>query len=191
MRLEVDKDLKNNSYNVVMNVYDITDTDKEKFSDFGEIVVDVGGVIYGEPEKVYEKFQEHPTKIELVPLLDPVDKVTPILDSASQPINIETVVPDLEAPMVDVLDERGKPVYKLVDSVDKKVVIADLGKQLVKMPSEFPITRSFKSIDFGGAEKTEAVVTAYIAMVEAELKAKILEYDAKIDTFSGKEDYQL
>lgn len=191
MRLEVVKDLKNNSYNVVMNVMDITDTDKEKFSDFGEIIVDVGGVIYGEPEKVYQKFQEHPTKIVQVPLLDPVDKVTPIVDSTSQPINIETVVPDLEAPKVDVLDGLGNPVYMLVDSVDSKVVLADLGKHLVKMPSEFPIVRSFNATDFGGGEKTEAIVTAYVALVEAELKAKILEYNTKVDTFSGKADYQL
>lgn len=80
MKLEVVKDLKSNSYNVTMNVTDITDTDREKFSDFGEIVVDVGGTLYGEPEKEYQKYQEHPTKIVLVPLLDPVDKVTPILD---------------------------------------------------------------------------------------------------------------
>lgn len=190
MKLEVVKDLKSNSYNVTMNVTDITDTDREKFSDFGEIVVDVGGIIYGEPEKEYQKYQKHPTKIVLVPLLDPVDKVTPILDSESQPINIETVVPDEDAPKVDVVDELGKPVYKLVDS-ESKVVVADLGTQLVKMPSEFPIVRSFKAIDFGGGEKTEAIVTAYVAMVEAKLKAQILEYDSKIDTFSGKAEFQL
>lgn len=190
MRLEVTKDLKNNSYNVVMNVLDITDTDKEKFSDFGEIVVDVGGIIYGEPEKEYQKYQVHPNKTVLEPLLDPVDNVTPILDSLSQPINIEKEVPDLDAPVIDVLDELGKPVYKLVDSVNK-VVVADLGKQLVKMPSEFPIVRSFKATDFGGGEKTEEIVTAYVAMVEAELKAKILEYNTKVDTFSGKVDLPL
>ena len=192
MKLVVDKNLKNNVYSVTLQVLDITDTDREKFSDFGELIVNVGGIITEKSvEQSYSVLQVPKTETKLVEILDPVTE-EPILDSESNPVTKEVIVPVLdeqEQPiMEDKLDEFGKPVWKLQEtSVD--VVLANLGKELVKFPSEFPITRSFEVSEYG--ENAEKVALAYVDLIKAELTAKILELEGKTDTFSGKVEYQL
>lgn len=192
MKLVVDKELKNNVYNVTLNVLDITDTDREKISDFGELIVNVGGIITGEDtQQEYSILQVPKTETKLVDILDPVLS-TPILDSESNPVQKEVTVPVLDGQhqpiMEDKLDEFGKPVWKLNEqTVD--IVLADLGKELVKFPSDFPIKRSFAVVDYG--ENTEKIALAYIELMKQELTAKIAELSTKEDTFTGKVEYQL
>lgn len=192
MKLVVDKDMKNNSYHVTLQVLDITDTDREKISDFGELTVDVGGIIKGQDvEQIYSILQVPKTETKLVDVLDPITE-SPILDSESKPVQKEVTVPvlgeDSQPIMEDKLDEFGKPVWKLQET-PVEVVLADLGKELVKFPSDFPIKRTFAVTEYG--DKAEEIALAYIELVKAELTAKIADLAGKTDTFSGKVEYQL
>lgn len=192
MRLVVDKDMKNNAYNITLQVLDITDTDREQISDFGEPIVNVGGIIKGQDVKQeYVALQVPKTEAKLQDLLDPVDGSV-VTDVNGEPIQEEIQVPVLDTDgnpiMEDKLDEQGKPVFQLIET-PIEVVIADLGKDLCKFPSEFPLSRSFAVAHYG--EKAEQIALAYVEMVKEELSEKIAELNTKVDTFSGKVEYQL
>ncbi len=217
MKLVANTDLKNNTYKVNLNVLDITDIDREKISDFGEIVVNVGGVITGEStEQKYVAIQEPVTVTEPQTVIEKrivqesqlvfeEDGTTPVYeeDGVTQKTELVDVEKDFEVEKeveVPVLDENGKPVTK--DKVDElgnviyqlveepvEVVLADLGKVLRQFPSDFPLTRDFAVAEFG--EKAEDLALAYIELVKVELEEKIALLDVKTDTFSGTKEYQL
>lgn len=117
MKLVVNKDMKDNSYKVDLQVLDITDTDREKISDFGEIVVDVGGLVMGK-----EIVQEY------VPVQEPV---TEIVTETQTVIEQQTIV---EKQTVDetqpVFEADGvTPVYE-TDGVTQKTQVVQVEKDV-------------------------------------------------------------
>ncbi|MFJ3387477.1 hypothetical protein [Lysinibacillus sp. NPDC086135] len=46
MKLVVDKNLVNNTYEVMLEIQDITPEDKEQIHDFGEQTFNIGGKLY-------------------------------------------------------------------------------------------------------------------------------------------------
>ena len=216
MKLVVNKDLKNNAYEVELQVLDITDTDKEKISDFGEPVVNVGGVLTKTEEAItYEPIKVPQVTITEVPRtetqqkakldgegnpvfeedgLTPVveDVVVPVLDNEGVQIIDTITTPNLdengEPILIDKIDEQGKTVFQEVRTPIQEVV-ADLGTVLRKFPSEFPLRRSFTVAEFG--KDTKSVALGYVGLIRAELEKAIDSLEQRVDDFSGREEIQL
>lgn len=56
MKLEITKDLKNNNYEVAINISEISEEETELFSDFGSLSINIGGKFYEDEEKEVELF---------------------------------------------------------------------------------------------------------------------------------------
>lgn len=197
MILIANKNLKNNVYNVELKFIDITDTDKEKISDFGEPTINVGGTIKekGTKPEVFPVMKAKTEKVIEEKLVYEEDGVTPIYEEDGVTQKTEQV--EVDKPVLDengeqileqVISEDGNPVFE-VKEVETEIVVAELGTNLRKFPSEFPVTVSFGVIEFG--EKAQEIAEAYIKVVEEEAKNKIGEITLLADTFTGKEEFKL
>ena len=204
MKLVANKNLKNNAFEVILELKDISAEEQELLSDFGEQTINVGGrftdirevtEIVKVPKTEIIKVQK--SEIKFYPVTD--DNGDPVLDGNGDPTyeGIDTpifeadgVTPVMEDKEVPVLDADGKPVMidKEVKS-DKEVTIADLGNIYRKFPSEFPLKRTFSVSEFGA--DAEQVANEYVALMIAETEIAVNALKAKKDVFSGVTEIQL
>ena len=221
MKLVVNKDMKNNAYKVDLEVLDITDTDREKISDFGEIVVDVGGQILGkEIIKEYVPIQVPVTQTvtetrtvtekqmvdETRPVLD-TDGITPLYedDGRTPRTQIVKVEKDVEVQrevqvVKPVLDKNGEPMTKDMVGEDGRKVYQLVEKEvdvviadLGKQLRNFPSDFPISNT-FTVAEygnNAEVIANEYINLVKDALIIAVEALKEREDTFSGKEEIKL
>ena len=191
MKLVVNKDMKNNAYKVDLEVLDITDTDKEKISDFGQIVVDVGGVILGKEivqeyvavqEPVTEIVTETQTVIEQQTVTEKqtvIEKQT--VDETQLVFEADGVTPVYEADGVTqktqvVQVEKDVPVEKDVEVVKDVEVQKDVQveKPVLDANGE-PVTQD--KLDANG-EKIYQLVEKEVDVVVADLGKQLRNFPA-------------
>lgn len=201
MKLVVDKNLVNNTYEVMLEIQDITPEDKEQIHDFGEQTFNIGGKLFetievekevgiAETPKV-EVVKVPKTEMKEVEVTDPETqevtkemKEVPVLDS-----NGKQVYEDVEKP---VLDKDGKPVmekHPVMGKVQEEILLADLGNIYRKFPSEFPIKRTFTALEFG--DKAEKIAIGYVSLIQKEAQRIVTELGKKVDSFTGTTEIQL
>lgn len=129
MKLVITNDLKNNIYNVKLDVTDVRPEDTELFSDYGEQRVDVSATIK------------------------------------------KTIIEE-----VDNGDGSTTPT-------PKEVTLISEGTTYKYILSDFPITKSFATLQYGA--DTEYIATEYGKLIETRVKTIIDGLKAKPDTFSG------
>ena len=221
MKLVVNKDLKDNGYKVDLQVLDITDTDKEKISDFGEIVVDVGGQVMGkETVQEYVAVQEPVTEIVIetqtvtekqmvdeTQLVFEADGVTPVYeaDGVTQKTQVVQVEKDVDVQkdvqvVKPVLDVNGEPVYQdKLDVNGEKIYQLEEKEVDVVLADLGKQLRNFPS-DFPLArtftvtefgENARLVAETYITRVTEALQIAVDAVEQREDTFSGKQEIQL
>lgn len=197
MKLIVTKDLKNNNYNVELKFIDVTETDKERISDFGEISIDIGGVVkdtFGSPVTRVKQKKKTETYNKAVPVFE-ADGVTPVYeeDGVTQKVNIvedtRDVLDGMGRPVYeDVLDDMNRPVYETVNVATGETLV-NLGENIRKFPSGFPVIVTFKTEDHN--DNTQKIAESYVNTVREEIQSKIDAFNEKADTFSGSLEFDL
>lgn len=158
MKIKNTKDVKNKVYSSMFAVEEIDEATKELISDFGEMVINIGGTVKVTNTKKVPKTIKKP--------VFEADGTTPVLGEDGVTQKTEDVV-----------------AYEDVTETTDVKVGGDIYK---KVPSEFPITRTFSEASNGAIAKE--VAEAWSEEIKKRLGDEITKLRANKDDFSGEEE---